>query len=633
MEHYVVCYETIKQNKELKFIIGDPARGIIHLTSDELLQIWKSRTCLILKPSSNFTVKKEIEQAKINWVKQLVKEDNPLLIIAACIGVVMVILNLTMTIFSQRLIDDILPQKNITKLNIGIILVLVLLLFKEILSIVRQYFLLHQYKKFNVRIIDFFYNHLLHLPKPFFDNRKIGDLTARLQDTSHIQMVITQLVGNVIIDLLVSIVATIFIFIYSWQSGIISLAAIPAFYYLIYVHNKTIQEGQRSIMVNYALSESNYISTLQGIEPIKSHNKISFFSKKNKDVYNTYQNTIFSLGKIQIKLSFLANSFGIFFLLGILFWDSHQVLNNQMKTGELFAILGMCGSLLTSISNLALVTIPINEAKIAFDRMFEFTGIEPERETVGNNITIFESLNVQNLSFRFAGRSLLLKDVSFKINRGEIIALMGENGSGKSTLCQILQKHQLWESGEIIINSNFPLRSVSLKNWRQIVSIVPQHIHIFNGSVLENIAFDDAFSNTQAVLLFLQDYGFTPFIDNLPQSYMTIIGEEGINLSGGQKQIIALARALYNKPQLLILDEATAYMDRQSEQFLLHLLKQIKKDMGVIFITHRLHILKNFCDRIYILENGTIKIHGTHNTLLRTINLYSKYWNDLTGKF
>jgi ATP-binding cassette subfamily B protein len=162
-----------------------------------------------------------------------------------------------------------------------------------------------------------------------------------------------------------------------------------------------------------------------------------------------------------------------------------------------------------------------------------------------------------------------------------------------------------------------------------LVGVVPQNIHIFNGSVLDNIAFDDVQNKAQDVILFLQQYGFAPFIDSLPQSLMTLVGEEGINLSGGQKQMIALARALYHKPQLLILDEATAAMDRQSEQFVLQLLQHLKNEMGIIFITHRLHVLKSFCDRIYILEIGTIINHGNHTQLLASKNLYSNYWNDL----
>lgn len=407
------------------------------------------------------------------------------------------------------------------------------------------------------------------------------------------------------------------------------MVAAPFFYVLIYLHNKRIIDGQRDIMSSYATTEANYVSTLQGIESIKNHNKQDLFSANNKNIYQGYQDNIFSLGRIQIKLSFLANGFGVFFLMAVLFFTSHQVLHGQLKTGELMAILGMCGALLPSVANLALVSIPINEAKIAFDRMFEFTATEAEKEGGEANITHFLKLQVQNLSFRFAGRSPIIKDVSFEVNKGEIIAIMGENGCGKSTLTQILQKHYTHENGQILVNEDSVLSSIDTIAWRRVTGVVPQNTHIFNGTVLYNIAFDDAQNNTQAVLDFLQQYGFVPFVESLPQSIMTIVGEEGINLSGGQKQMIALARALYFKPQLLILDEATAAMDRQSEQFVLHLLQHLKKEMGIIFITHRLHVLKSFCDRIYILESGKVSNYGTHNQLLQTQNMYSLYWNDL----
>src|ERR1035437_605375 len=206
---------------------------------------------------------------------------------------------------------------------------------------------------------------------------------------------------------------------------------------------------------------------------------------------------------------------------------------------------------------------------------------------------------------------------------------MGDNGCGKSTLLQILQKYYEPETGEIRINEEIDLKDISFQSWRSIIGVVPQNIHIFNSTVLENIAFEDAVNKPKDVFKFLQHYGFSFFIDALPQSIMTLVGEEGINISGGQKQIIALARALYHKPQLLILDEATSAMDRQSEQFVLELLLRLKKDMGVIFITHRLHILKTICDRIYILENNTITTQGNHSQLLQEENLYSKYWKDL----
>jgi ATP-binding cassette subfamily B protein len=384
-------------------------------------------------------------------------------------------------------------------------------------------------------------------------------------------------------------------------------------------------------MGGYALAEANYISTLQGIEAVKSHNKEELFAVDNKSIYENFQGMVFRLGKIQIKLSLLANGFGAAFLTTILLSASYQELANQLKPGELIAVISLCGSLLPAIGNLALVSIPLSEAKIAFDRMFEFTGVEPEKVSGKAVLTGFNRLRCDEVAFRFAGRRQTLRNISFEVSRGETIAIMGENGCGKSTLTQLLQKHYEPESGRITINGELPLQKVPLGDWRNMVGIVPQNIHIFNGTVLENIAFEDARENQQQALSFLKEYALMPFFELLPQSYSTLVGEEGINLSGGQRQMIALARALYHRPQLLILDEATAAMDRRSEQFVLNLLMELKKEMGIIFITHRLHVLKNFCDRIYVLENGIITQSGSHQQLLQSQNLYSDYWTDLVS--
>lgn len=630
LDHYVVCYGTkVIENNELVFIIGDPANGIVYFKETELSTIWKSKICLTLEPNKQFQLASDVKFKQRQWIKQLIKEDYPLLGISIIIGIAIAMLGIVMSLFSQRLIDEILPKKNLEKLYLGISLVFLLLIIKEGLSVLRQYFLIIQSKQFNIRIIGNFYSKLLNLPKPFFDTRKIGELTTRLSDTSRIQRVITQLVGNVVIDILVVIVVFVVLFNYSIKIALISVCILPIYFILIYIFNKNIIKGQRAIMSSYAHSESNYISTLQGIEPIKNYNKQALFSTSNNILYCNYQDAVFSFGKIQIKLGFIANSFGVSFLLGVLFYCSHQVLANELKIGELMAILGFCSTLLPSIASLALISIPINEAKIAFDRMFEFTGLTPELDSNNIELIRFEELRLDNVLFRFAGRSPLLSDISFEVKKGEIVAIIGENGCGKSTLTQIISKNYEIESGDIFINEDSNIGNMSFESWRKIIGIVPQQPHIFNGTVLENIAFEDAAQNPDKVFHFINEYGFDDFVSSLPQSYSTIVGEEGINLSGGQKQMIALARALYHNPQLLILDEATAAMDRNTEQFVLNLLSKIKANMGIIFITHRLHVLKQFCDIIYIIKNGTIENFGSHPTLMKSKNMYSHYMMDL----
>lgn len=630
LQHYVVYFGKKETNGKLLLIIGDPAKGMVYLSPAELETIWQSKACLVLTPNETFQKKKNINRSKKQWFTELVKPDIPLLLIAAAMGIAIAALGLTMAIFSQRLIDEFLPNKLYNKLYTGIGFVFLLLLAKEAVSLIRTQLLLRQSKDFNLRIVKEFFSRLLFLPKPFFDTRKIGELTARLHDTNRIQRVVSQIAGNTLLDGIVVLVTLIFVFSYSVTSGLITLTALPIFFLLIYRSNKKIIEAQRNTMAGYAMAESNYISTLQGIEPIKNHSKENLFSETNNAIYNQYQSAILSLGKIQMRLSFVANVFAALLLCGLLLFLSYQVLHERLKAGELMAVMGMVGSLLPSVANLALLSIPINEARIAFNRMFEFAGIK-QQENGHNGISEFKQLEVKNLSFRYPCRSPILENVSFKISKGEIIALMGENGCGKSTLVQLLMQHYTPENGKFLINGSRKLSDIQISKWKKVAAVVPQQVHIFNGTVLENIAFEDAAKTPQSVVEFLHSYGFAPFMDTLPQSVMTLVGEEGVNLSGGQKQMIALARALYHKPQLLLLDEATAAMDRESERFVLQLLQQLKPQMAIILITHRLHVLKSYCDRIYLLDKGSIASTGNHDTLLQSDNLYSRYWADMVG--
>ena len=293
------------------------------------------------------------------------------------------------------------------------------------------------------------------------------------------------------------------------------------------------------------------------------------------------------------------------------------------------AILGMASTLLPAVASLALIAIPINEAKVAFDRMFEFVNIQPEENKPIEKLA-FESLELVNISFRFPGRKQILKDVSIEIYKNEFISIVGESGSGKSTLGQIIQQFYFPESGLIKVNNKLDFTEVGTTTWRNVVGVVPQDIQLFNGTVLENICLGNSNEEAEKIVQFCREYGFSTFIEQFPQGYITILGEEGINLSGGQKQIIALARTLYKNPQLLLLDEATSAMDRVTEKFVLNLLSHLKSKITVIFISHRLHILKNISDRIYVLEDGKVKAEGNHIELLESDNIYSEYWKELS---
>ena len=626
LQHYVVCYSYSPPSGESEgaFLIGDPAKGTYYLTIEELDKIWVSKSCLTLEPNENF-IKKTLEKnTKRNWFLKILKEDYNLLGISLLLGVFVAGLGMAMSLFSQKLIDDILPSQNIKKLITGIVLLTVLLLARVGLSVLREYFLLLQSKDFNNRINNTFFYSLLHLPKPFFDTRKIGELVARLNDTQRVQSVIKMLASSLVIDVLVSIISMVFLFMYSWKIGVIALLSVPIYFYIIYRSNKKIIHSQKEVMQSYAFNESNYINTIQGIATIKNDNKQDIFNKTNEIVFGNFQDKIFNLGKINIALSWQSGLASVFFLIGVLVYTSIQGFNKDIKRGELMAILGIVGSLMPSIANLALISIPINEAKIAFNRMYEFASIEKEKEE-GVPILEINSITIQDLSFRFAGRSELFKNINLNIEKGKFTVIVGESGSGKSTFGQILQRFYNFENGSIVLNNQHKLNEIELKSYRNLIGVIPQEITIFNSNVIDNILLGNT-DTPENIIQFLTYFGFDVYFNELPQGLATILGEEGINLSGGQKQIIALARVLYKKPQFLILDEATSAMDRNTENFTMNLFEKIKPNCAIFFISHRLNTLKNFADIVYVLENKTISHFGNHQQLMETTNFYSEYF-------
>ncbi len=458
LQHYVVCYEY---DSEKGFLIGDPAKGVYYISADELEKIWVSKSCLTLEVNEHFVKAETEKHSQKKWFLNLLKEDNKLLWISVLLGVFVAGLGLAMSLFSQKLIDDILPSNNIRKLVSGIGLLTVLLLARVGIGALREFFLLQQSKDFNNRINANFFSSLLQLPKPFFDTRKIGELVARLNDTQRVQRVIKMLASSLVIDVLVSIISMVFLFMYSWKIGLIALLSVPIYFYIIYRSNKKIINSQKEVMQSYAFNESNYINTIQGIATIKNDNKQEVFNKTNEVVFANFQDKMFNLGKINITLSWQSGLASVFFLIGVLIYTSIQVFNKEIKLGELMAVLGIVSSLMPSIANLALISIPINEAKIAFNRMYEFASIEKEKEE-GLPISEINSIAIENLSFRFAGRRELFTNINLNIAKGKFTAIVGESGSGKSTLGQILQRFYNFENGSIVLNNQHKLNEVEL---------------------------------------------------------------------------------------------------------------------------------------------------------------------------
>ncbi|WAC42102.1 peptidase domain-containing ABC transporter [Pedobacter sp. SL55] len=627
LQHYIICFSYTRSHlEELEgtFTIGDPAKGIITLSENELEKIWQSKTLLTLSPNQSFTLNEQETKAKWQWFKALIKPDLNILALTMLLGIIATILGLAIAIFSQKLIDQIIPSGNTTRLITSLIVLFFVLLMRTGISYIRTHFLLLQSKDFNNRIVGNFFNALVYLPKSFFDTRKTGDMITRMQDTSRIQRNIAFITGSFFIDIIILLSTSFFLITYSKTIAIITFCFIPAIVLLILSYSKPIKKHQQEVMAYSGINQSNYIDTFNGISVIKQHLLETTFTQKIKNVYGSLQEKTLAMGKMGNRFTVMNDILGIILNIVLIATASFMVLNKQLKVGEMMAVISLSGSLIPAVARLSQINLQLQEAKVAFDRMYDFSSIQPE--FVEEKITLIEfaQLEVKNISFRFAGRKPILKDVSVNLKKGEMIALLGESGCGKSTTLAILEKCYEIENGEITVNGTL-LNHLYTPSWRNILAVVPQEIKLFNGSVIENIALClNPLAEMSKVVRFCRDLGIEPFIMQLPQGYFTIIGEEGINLSGGQKQVIAICRALYKNPQILLLDEATSAMDRNTEHFILNLIKKEQlKGLSVLMVTHKASAAK-LADRIYVIENGVTNVQGTPKELAATNNFFSQ---------
>ncbi len=319
------------------------------------------------------------------------------------------------------------------------------------------------------------------------------------------------------------------------------------------------------------------------------------------------------------------------FTIVILWAGSYFVIQRELTPGELLSFYALIGYFTGPAASLIGANKSIQDALIAADRLFEIIDLETEASN-DNKIeltpTLIGDIQFNNVHFRYGTRVTVFDGLNLTIAKGNSTAIVGESGSGKSTLLSLLQNLYPLKEGNITIGG-IDLQYISNTSLRQMVSVVPQQIDLFAGTIIENIAIGDFEPDVQRILQLSKMLGIDEFVEKLPATYNTILNEQGVNLSGGQRQRVAIARALYRNPEILILDEATASLDPISEQKVLSTLDWFKqKGKTVIIIAHRLTTIKN-CDTILILNNGKLVEQGTHQTLINMQGYYAALWTNI----
>ena len=603
--HYITFF-SFKNNK---FIIADPSLGLKEYSEKQLLSIWKKVYLLTLKKLAHLK-KNKIKNKHFNWLLNIVKEDTSFYISAIFLGLVISFLSMVTLVFTEKLVDVILPSRDKILLYKSLATWVFLLLLIIALNFIRSIVLIKQAYRFNTRIITYFFNKLLLMPKVFFDSKRQGDMISRMNDTERLQQNIKTIIADSFIELAMLLMSFFFLMYYSVDVALLVMIAIPVLYVGSYIFNDKIKNLQHKMFVNYALTESNYIDSISGIETIKSFTKEKEFSKKNITIYAKFQKYVAKLQLTGIKQVALTNLCGTLISISGIVYAIILVFNHSIQTGDMIAIISLILMLIESINSIVQLNFDVYESKIALERMFDFVerskAVDKTEVTHNSILRDVESILIKDVSFAYPGQDYLIENATVRLEKGKITMLIGKSGSGKSTIIQLLLKFYKVSSGFITINTTINFESISASSWREKVAYVPQNIKIFNTNLLDNISLDNNVIEDD-IILFCKEYGFDTYFSKFQDSYWTILGEEGINVSGGEKQLIALARAIFSKPKVLLLDEVSASMDEDTEIFVLNVLAKLKNDMLTLFITHKMKLVKDFSDIVSIIDNKIIK--------------------------
>ena len=531
-------------------------------------------------------------------------------------------LGLLFPLFTMILVDQILPSQDQSLLNILGTGMVFLILSSVVLGFLRSTLSLYLEVRLDSEVMTSFFEHILHLPYSFFQERNSGDILARLGSIAVIRDVLTGQFVSVLLDGSMAIFYAIVLFAWQPLFGFLALLVGIIQVIILLVSRKPLYELTERDIAAQAESSSYLVEALTGIGTLKA-------ASSEDQALSHWMNLFYKQLNISLRRSHLGNIVGacrdvVSSLTPIiLLWiGSLMVLNGSMSLGTMLAVTTMAGSFYGPLTALVGSAQQLQLIGAHLARISDVMETEPEQiEQDTEYLTeISGHIQVKNASFRYHDNApWVLRDISLDIEPGQKIGIVGRTGSGKSTLAMLLLGLYQLDEGEILYDGT-SLDKLDHRSVRRQIGVVMQDPVLFSGSIRRNIAsFDAALPLRQieeaAYLAVVHDE-----IMSMPMGYDTVLAEGGADLAGGQRQRLALARALAHRPGVLILDESTSNLDAETEALVEDNLSAIPCTR--IVIAHRLSTVRN-ADQILVLDQGVIVEHGTHKQLMALGGTYA----------
>lgn len=603
LNHFVVLKKVHKSvTAAISVTLVDPAVGERRMTL-EAVSTHFTGVALELTPNQHFKPADETRQISVSQLTGKILGLRTALFQVFCLAMVLELFAIAMPLFNQYVIDDVIvagDHELLIVLTAGFAL---LAITQTGIELVRSWFLMRWSIDIGFQWAGRVFSHMMRLPVTFFEKRRLGDIVSRFSSIAEIQNTLTSVCVGSVLDGIMALLALAIMFAYSVHLSMIVIAGVVMYTLLRWLFYQPFREASQEQLILAAKESSHFLETVRAIAPIKlfgrDAERRSRWSNLNQDVINRVVKTqkLGILFKVANTALFSAQSLAIFYV------GAGLVMSNALTVGMLTAFSSYAATFSGRIFNLIDVVFSIRLLSMHTGRLADIVMEEAEHEvdTEINCSGLNAEITLRNVKFRYGdGEPWVLNGIDLNIPANQSLALVGPSGCGKSTLCKIILGLLAPTDGEVLLGG-IPISRIGYRAYRQVVGTVMQDDILLAGSILENITFFDAhadiaFAEQCARLAAVHDE-----ICAMPMGYHTLVGEMGGSLSGGQKQRVLLARALYKRPRILALDEATSHLDVANEQ-------KVNMALGALSLTrimvaHRPETI-NAAERIVAIQNG-----------------------------
>ena len=506
-----------------------------------------------------------------------------------------------------------------------IITIVVLFFLKNLFNYLAMFFITFFRNGILKDLREELYKKIISLPISYYQTKKKGDVVSRFtNDVTEIQLSFLSIFEIILREPLTIFFTVIAMFLISFKLTVFVLIFIPISGFIISIIGKSLKSTSNIVQKEQGEILSISEETLNGLKIIKGFVAESFFINKFLKTNNKFYNYSNKLINKQNLASPLSEFLGIS-VIGVLLWYGGKLVlvDMQLNPAAFLTYMGLAYGVLTPAKSISKASYSIKKGNAAAERVFEILESESDIKEMKNPIekkSFDQEITFRNVSFSY-GKKMVLDNLSFKIQKGKTIALVGQSGSGKTTLANLIPRFFDVHSGEICID-DINIKHIKKSDLRSLIGFVPQESLLFNDTVKSNIILTEEIPKNK-IIEASKISNSIEFVEKLENKFETNVGSFGGNLSGGQKQRISIARAVLNNPPIMILDEATSSLDSESEKLVQHALENLMKNRTSLIIAHRLSTIQN-ADMILVMNKGKIVESGKHSELLEQKGVYSK---------